>query len=350
MTLGGDHSVTIPAVRAVAERGLEAGLVLIDTHLDTALDVGGEELSNCCPITRAIDAGFSPERTVLIGMSGWMNPRAELEYCRERGITVIWIDEIWEAGVAATLERALAIAGGTEGGIYLTVDVDSLDGSYAPGTSVPTNAGLTARELLELVRGIATVGSRRPRRRRDGAEPGGDEHHRRDRHAGGDGRPGGARRSARAGLTAPADRRAAPAVVGTRAGSRRRGGIDRRPALGPRARSLERSREREQGAVGAEPGGRHHPDRQAGVGPVQRQRGGGLAGGVRDPGERREARVAREHVERVAGRRRGVEVAERRRQLGQRRREQHVVALEESVDRATGLLQALDGGQQLRTR
>jgi len=157
VTLGGDHSVTIPAVRAVAEQVADAGLVLIDTHLDTALDVGGEELSNCCPITRAIDAGFAPERTVLIGMSGWMNPRAEIEYCRERGITVIWIDEIWEHGVAATLERALAIAGG-EGGLYLTVDVDSLDGAYAPGTSVPTNGGRTARELLGLVRGLARNG------------------------------------------------------------------------------------------------------------------------------------------------------------------------------------------------
>jgi agmatinase len=156
VTLGGDHSVTIPAVRAVAERVSEAGLVLIDTHLDTALDVGGEALSNCCPITRAIEAGFAPERTVLIGISGWMNPRTELAYCREHGIAVIWLEDIWASGVAATLERALAIAG--EGGIYLTVDVDSLDAAYGAGTSVPTPGGLTARELLELVRGLGRAG------------------------------------------------------------------------------------------------------------------------------------------------------------------------------------------------
>jgi guanidinobutyrase len=158
VALGGDHSITIPAVRAVAEHGADAGLVLIDAHLDTAIDVGGETLSNCCPITRAIDAGFSPERTVLIGISGWMNPRTELAYCREHGITVIWLEDIWAAGVPATLERALQIAGGTEAGIYLTVDVDSLDAAYAPGTSVPTAGGLTARELLELVRGLARSG------------------------------------------------------------------------------------------------------------------------------------------------------------------------------------------------
>jgi agmatinase len=158
VTLGGDHSVTIPAVRAVADHVGEAGLVLIDTHLDTALDVGGETLSNCCPITRAIEAGFAPERTVLIGISGWMNPRTELAYCREHGITVIWLEDIWAAGVPATLERALAIAGATEGGIYLTVDVDSLDAAFGAGTSVPTAGGLTARELLELVRGLGRSG------------------------------------------------------------------------------------------------------------------------------------------------------------------------------------------------
>jgi len=158
VTLGGDHSVTIPAVRAVAEHVSGAGLVLIDTHLDTAIDVGGEVLSNCCPITRAVEAGFAPERTVLIGISGWMNPRSELAYCREHGITVIWLEDIWASGVAATLERALQVAGGNDGGLYLTVDVDSLDAAYAPGTSVPTPGGLTARELLELVRGLAKSG------------------------------------------------------------------------------------------------------------------------------------------------------------------------------------------------
>jgi agmatinase len=160
VTLGGDHSVTIPAVRAVAEHvgAAGAGLVLIDAHLDTAIDVGGETLSNCCPITRAIDAGFDPTKTVLIGISGWMNPRSEYAYCREHGITVIWAEDVWKVGVPATLDRALQIAGGTDAGLYLTVDVDSLDAAYAPGTSVPTPGGLTARELLELVRGLARSG------------------------------------------------------------------------------------------------------------------------------------------------------------------------------------------------
>jgi guanidinobutyrase len=157
-TLGGDHSITIPAVRAVRAKVSNPGLVLIDTHLDTALDVGGEELNHCCPITRAVDAGFDPAKMALLAISGWMNPRTELRYCRENGITVIWLEEIWERGVKDTLERALEVAGNDTDGIYLSVDVDSLDAAYAPGTCVPTPGGLTNRELLELVRGVAGHG------------------------------------------------------------------------------------------------------------------------------------------------------------------------------------------------
>ncbi len=158
VVIGGDHAVTIPAVRAIKDHHTNPGLVLVDTHLDTAVDVGGEVLSNCCPISRAVDAGFDPKHIVLVAISGWMNPRAEIDYCVERGISVIWLEDLWERGTSAVIERTLAIAADGTDGFYLTVDIDSLDGSYAPGTSTPTPGGLTSRELLTLVRGIAAHG------------------------------------------------------------------------------------------------------------------------------------------------------------------------------------------------
>jgi guanidinobutyrase len=158
VTLGGEHSVTIPAVRAVRAVHENPGLVLIDAHLDTAPDVGGEPLSHCCPITRAVDAGFDPEKIVLVGISGWMNPRTELAYCREQGITVIWLEEIWERGTAWAVATAGEIARAGTDGVYLTFDVDSMDAAHAPGTCCPTPGGLTSREALQLVRGIATGG------------------------------------------------------------------------------------------------------------------------------------------------------------------------------------------------
>jgi agmatinase len=154
VTLGGDNSITIPAVRAVRERVADPGLVLVDMHLDTAQDVAGERLNHCCPITRAVDAGFDPGKIALVGISGWMNPRSELAYCREHGITVIWLEEIWEHGADWAAARALEVAGAGDG-IYLSFDVDSLDAAHAPGTCCPSPGGLTSREAIEIVRGVA---------------------------------------------------------------------------------------------------------------------------------------------------------------------------------------------------
>lgn len=158
VTLGGDHSITIPAVRAVRAHVQDPGLVLIDTHLDTALDVGGEQLNHCCPITRAVDAGFDPTKIVLVGISGWMNPRTEIEYCREHGITVIWLEEIWEHGTAWAVQRAREVSRAAADGVYLSFDVDSLDAAFAVGTCCPTPGGLTSREAIELVRGVSRGG------------------------------------------------------------------------------------------------------------------------------------------------------------------------------------------------
>jgi agmatinase len=158
VTLGGDHSVTIPAVRAVREHVENPGLVLVDTHLDTAIDVGGETLNHCCPITRAVDAGFDPRHIALVGISGWMNPRSELAYCREHGITVIWLEEIWERGTAWAVERALDVARRDTDGVYLSFDIDSLDHAYAVGTCCPTPGGMSSREAIEIVRGVADKG------------------------------------------------------------------------------------------------------------------------------------------------------------------------------------------------
>jgi agmatinase len=158
VTLGGDHSITIPAVRAVRGHVDDPGLILIDTHLDTAIDVGGEELNHCCPITRAVDAGFDPAHIALVGISGWMNPRTEIAYCRERGITVIWLEEIWQHGTRWAAEKALEVAAGGSDGVYLSFDVDSLDAAFAAATCCPTPGGLTSREAIELVRMVSGQG------------------------------------------------------------------------------------------------------------------------------------------------------------------------------------------------
>ena len=74
-----------------------------------------------------------------MAISGWMNPRTELAYCREHGITVIWLEDIWQKGTAKVVQEALTVAGAGDD-IYLSFDIDSLDAAHAPGTCCPTPA------------------------------------------------------------------------------------------------------------------------------------------------------------------------------------------------------------------
>jgi guanidinobutyrase len=157
VTLGGDHSITIPGAWAAKDHYENPALVLIDAHLDTAPHVGGELLNHCCPVTRAVDAGFDPKHVALVAMSGWMNPKTEIQYCREHGITVVWIEDIEKNGVDWAIEKTLAATSGSDG-IYLSFDIDSLDAAHAPGTCCSTPGGLSSREAIALVRGIAAAG------------------------------------------------------------------------------------------------------------------------------------------------------------------------------------------------
>jgi len=155
---GGDHSITIPAVRAAAQHVERLGMVVIDTHFDTAQEVAGEELNHCTEIVRAVDAGVDPKHIVLVGHNGWANPRSELDFIRRTGITVIWGDEVWERRASEVAQQALEIAGSETDGIYLSLDIDAIDAAYAPGNSMPTPGGLTSREAIDLVRGISAKG------------------------------------------------------------------------------------------------------------------------------------------------------------------------------------------------
>jgi agmatinase len=148
---GGDHSITIGPGRAFAKHFRRCGMIHFDTHLDTAQDVGGETLNHCCPITRAVDAGFRPENIVTIGPNGWMNPRSELKYVRDQGITLITLEEVWERGAEAVGRRAAEVASRGTDAVYLTIDIDVMDAACAPGTGVPTPGGMTPREIIGIL-------------------------------------------------------------------------------------------------------------------------------------------------------------------------------------------------------
>ncbi|MGH2715447.1 MAG: agmatinase family protein [Thermoleophilaceae bacterium] len=154
--LGGDHATTIPGARALS-RHIDGrmGFVMFDTHLDTAPDIGGEELSHCTPVHRVLDLpNVDGTNVVIIGAHGAANPKVELEVAQAHGVTVFSVRDIDRMGIDEVAQRSLEIAAeGTES-IYLSVDIDVLDGAYAWGTCGPEIGGMTGREL---VRGLEIV-------------------------------------------------------------------------------------------------------------------------------------------------------------------------------------------------
>lgn len=158
--IGGEHSVTIPGTRSLAAH-MEGplGLVLFDSHMDTAVEMGGEELTHCAPVTRTLDLPqFSAANTVLVGMHGPANPREERRWAEAHGVRMYTVDEIVERGISAVTEEAMARAWEGANGVYVSIDLDCLDAAYVPGTCAPEPGGMTGRELLTAVRIIGKWG------------------------------------------------------------------------------------------------------------------------------------------------------------------------------------------------
>ena len=152
--LGGDHSITEPNVRAVAARHGTVGLVHFDTHTDTGTEVFGVEVSHGTPMFRLVrDGHVAGERYVQIGLRGYWPSEAEFGWQREHGITSFFMHDVRDLGIREIVERTVATVGG--GPVFLTVDVDVLDPSVAPGTGTPEPGGMSSVDLLWACRDLA---------------------------------------------------------------------------------------------------------------------------------------------------------------------------------------------------
>jgi agmatinase len=160
IALGGEHSVTIAGASALAEHvGGPLGLVVFDTHLDTAEEVAGERLTYCAPVSRTLElAQFASANACLIGIHGPANPADEREWAAAHGVRVYPMSEIEQRGIAAVTEEAMTTAWRAARGVYVSFDIDCLDAAFAPGTSGAEPGGLTTRELLRAVQIVAAAG------------------------------------------------------------------------------------------------------------------------------------------------------------------------------------------------
>lgn len=153
LSVGGDHSITHPILRAVG-RDRPVGMIHIDAHCDTGGAFDQTKFHHGGPFRNAVlDGVLDPTRTIQIGIRGSAEYLWEFSY--ESGMTVIHAEEMSAMGIAAIVEKAKAVVG--DGPTYLSFDIDSLDPAFAPGTGTPEIGGLTTREALELLRGLKGV-------------------------------------------------------------------------------------------------------------------------------------------------------------------------------------------------
>lgn len=153
LSVGGDHSITHPILRAVgADRPV--GLIHLDAHCDTGGPYDGTKFHHGGPFRNAVlDGVLDPIRTIQIGIRG--SAEYLWEFSKESGMTVVHADDVSRLGIDALVEKARAVVG--DGPTYLSFDVDSLDPSFAPGTGTPEVGGLTTREVLAFLRGLKGV-------------------------------------------------------------------------------------------------------------------------------------------------------------------------------------------------
>jgi agmatinase len=160
VVLGGDHSITLPSVAAIAEshRPRRVGIVHFDAHADTGAEVYGALLSHGTPMRRLIEEGWVEGRNfVQVGLRGYWPERATFEWMREQGMRWHRMVEIEERGAEEVIAQAIDEALDGPDAIYLSVDIDVLDPAAAPGTGTPEPGGMLARELLRSVRQIASA-------------------------------------------------------------------------------------------------------------------------------------------------------------------------------------------------
>jgi agmatinase len=151
--LGGDHTLALPALRALHALHGPVAVLHFDAHLDTWDTYFGAPYTHGTPFRRASEEGLiDRERSMHVGIRGPLYSAADLDDDTRLGFAVVRADDYETDGVARAVERMRRrLAGGP---VYVSVDIDVLDPAAAPGTGTPEAGGLTSRELLGTLRGL----------------------------------------------------------------------------------------------------------------------------------------------------------------------------------------------------
>ncbi len=155
VSVGGDHTITLPVLRAVAARHGPVALVHVDAHADMNDEMFGERITHGTVFRRAIEENLiDPQHTYQIGLRATGYSPADFDWAREQGVTVITAEDCWYRSLAEDLSRIREAIGSLRPA-YLSFDIDGLDPSVAPGTGTPEPGGLTGSQGLEIIRGCS---------------------------------------------------------------------------------------------------------------------------------------------------------------------------------------------------
>ncbi|MFM2070328.1 MAG: agmatinase [Actinomycetota bacterium] len=153
LSMGGDHTITYPIVRALAERHGPIGMVHVDAHADVNRSMFGERITHGSWLRHAIDDGYiDPRRTVQIGLRGTGYAADDFDWIAGLGARVVPAEECWHRSLTPLMAEVQAQLG--DAPMYLSFDIDGLDPSVAPGTGTPEIGGLTGIQGLEIIRGL----------------------------------------------------------------------------------------------------------------------------------------------------------------------------------------------------
>ena len=154
LTLGGDHTLTWPILRAMRNRYGPVALVHVDAHADINDEMFGEKVAHGCPFRRAWEDGcLINDKIFQIGLRGTGYSPDDFNWARDKGWQVIQAEDCWHKSLSPLMEEIRAKIG--DAPVYLTYDIDSLDPAYAPGTGTVEVGGLTSVQGLEIIRGMA---------------------------------------------------------------------------------------------------------------------------------------------------------------------------------------------------
>lgn len=153
LTLGGDHTLTYPILRAIAKVHGPVALIQVDAHADTSDAMFGEKIAHGTPFRRAFEDNLLiSDKVFQIGLRGTGYSPGDYDWGRERGFTVIPAEACWHKSLAPVMSGIRERIG--DAPLYLTYDIDSLDPAFAPGTGTVEIGGLTTIQALEIVRGL----------------------------------------------------------------------------------------------------------------------------------------------------------------------------------------------------